>query len=146
MMPLAWPSTRTRSSISVCGNICYGAGVYLPAKRLIRAEQQLLAGLAAGVKRARNLRAAKGAVGEQAAIFSRKRDALRDALVDDELRNFRETIDIRFPRAKIAALDRVVKKPKNAVAVVRVIFRGVDSALGGNAMGAARAVLIAETI
>ena len=61
-----------------------------------------------------------------------------------ELADFGEAIDVRFARAKIAALDRVVEKPVNAVAVVRVIFRGVDSALGGDAVGAARAVLITE--
>ena len=121
-----------------------GAGCDLPAERLIRAEEQLLAGLATGVKSARNLRTAKRAIGEQAAIFSRKRDALLDALVDDRIGNLRESIDIRFPRAKIAALDRVIKEAKDAVAVVRVIFRGVDSALGCDAMGAARAVLVAE--
>jgi hypothetical protein len=34
-------------------------------KRLVSAQQQLLAGLAARVKRARHLRAAEGAVGQQ---------------------------------------------------------------------------------
>ncbi len=40
-----------------------GAGVDLAFKRLVGAEQQLLAGLAAGVEGARDLGAAEGAVG-----------------------------------------------------------------------------------
>ena len=101
-------------------------------------------GLSARVKRARDLRAPEGAIGEQAAVFARERHALLDALVDDEIAHFREAINVRFARAKIAALDGVVEKPVNAVAVVRVIFRGVDPALRGDAVRAAGAVLVAE--
>ena len=53
----------------------------------------------------------------------------------------REPINIRFARAKIAAFDRVVEKPINAVAIVLVIFRRVDSALRRNAVRATRTVL-----
>ena len=121
-----------------------GAGGDLPAERLVGAEQKLLAGLAAGVKGSRNLRAAEGAIGEESAVFAREGHALRDALVDDGIDDFRETINVRFARAKIAAFDRVVEKPVNAVAVVLIIFGGIDPALGGDAVGAARAVLEAE--
>ena len=82
-MPRARPSTTTRSSISVRGNIFTLPSADLPLERLVRAEQQLLAGLAARVERARDLRAAERAVGEQAAVLARERHALRDALVDD---------------------------------------------------------------
>ena len=109
-MPLAWPSTTTRSSISVRGNICTVPSADLPAQRLISAEQKLLAGLAARVKRARNLRAAERAVGEQTAVFARERHALRHALVDDVDADLREAIDVGFARAKIAAFDRVVEQ------------------------------------
>ena len=88
----------------------HGAGRDLAAKRLITAEQKLLTGLAARVKRARDLRAAKRTVGQQAAIFARKRHALFDALVDDVIADFGEAIDVRFAGTKIAALDRVVKQ------------------------------------
>ena len=47
------------------GNICTVAQADLPAQRLVGAEQKLLAGLAARVKRARDLRAAERAVGQQ---------------------------------------------------------------------------------
>ena len=85
-MPLAWPSTTTRSSISVRGYIFTPPRPICRLERLIGAEQELLAGLAAGVERARHLRAAEGAVVEQAAVFARERHALGDALVDDVAR------------------------------------------------------------
>ena len=134
----------TRSSISVRGNILHRAEADLAAKRLVSAEQKLLAGLAARVKGPRNLRPAKGAVGQQAAVFARKRHALRHALVDDVGAHLRQPIDVGLARAEIAALDRVVEQPINAVAVVLVILGRVDAALGGDAVRAARAVLEAE--
>ena len=120
------------------------AGRDLPAERLITTEQQLLAGLAARVKRARNLCAAERSIGEQPSILARERHALFNALVDDQIADFRETINVRFTRSEIAAFDRVVKKAKHAVAIVLIIFCGVDPTLGGNAMRAARAILITE--
>ena len=59
------------------------AGVDLPHQRLVGAEQELLAGLAAGVEGARHLGAAEGAVVEQAAVLAGEGHALRHALVDD---------------------------------------------------------------
>ena len=73
----------------------HGARVDLPLERLVGAEQQLLAGLAARVERARHLRAAEGAVVEQAAVLARERHALRDALVDDVDAELGEAIDVR---------------------------------------------------
>ena len=121
------------------------AGRDLAAKRLITAEQKLLTGLSARVESARYLRAAKGAVGQQPAIFAGKRHALCDALVDDVIADFREAIHVCFTGTKIAALDRVVKQPVNAVAIVLIIFRGIDPALGRNRMGASRRILKAKT-
>src|SRR5258708_38098710 len=57
----------------------------LTAEGLIRPEQQLLAGLAAGVKRPRNLRPAEGTIGKQPAILARERHALLSTLIDDEI-------------------------------------------------------------
>ncbi len=59
------------------------AGADLALERLIGAEQELLAGLAAGVEGARDLGAAEGAVVEDAAVFAGEGHALGDALVDD---------------------------------------------------------------
>ncbi len=111
----------------------------------IGAEEELLSGLSAGVKGAGDLRAAEGTVGEEAAVFAGKGNALCDALVDDVGADFGEAIDVRFAGAVVAALDGVVKESMNAVAVVLVIFCGVDTALGGDAVRAAGAVLITET-
>src|SRR5206468_8269850 len=123
-----------------------GAETDLAAERLIRAEQQLLAGLSARVERARHLRAAEGTIVEIAAVFARKGHALRHALINDVPAHLGEAIDIGLARAKIAALDRVVEQPVNAVAIVLVILGGVDAALGGNAVRAARTVLETEAL
>ena len=97
-MPRALPSTTTRSSISRRANSVDLAVVHLPHQRLVGAEQQLLAGLAARVERARDLRAAERAVVEQAAVLARERHALRDALVDDVDAQLRQPVDVRFAR------------------------------------------------
>ena len=102
-------------------------------ERLVRAEQQLLAGLAARVEGARDLRAAERAVGEQAAVLARERHALRHALVDDVDADLRQPVDVRLARAEVAALDRVVEQAVDAVAVVLIVLRGVDAALRGDA-------------
>jgi hypothetical protein len=74
-------------------------------ERGVRAEQQLLARLAARVKRAAHLRAAEGAVGEQAAVFAGEGHALRDALVDDVDRDLGKPVDVGLAGAVVAALD-----------------------------------------
>ena len=146
MMPRAWPLTTTRSSISRLGNAVDRALFDLPHHRLVGAEQQLLAGLAARVERARHLRAAERPVVEQAAVLARERHALRDALVDDVDAQLREPEDVRLARAVVAALDRVVEQPLDAVAVVLVVLGGVDAPLRGDAVRAARAVVDAEAL
>ena len=98
MMPRARPSTTTRSSISRRGNIFTVPALHLPHQRLVGAEQQLLARLAARVERARHLRAAERPVVEQAAVLARERHALRDALVDDVDAHLRQAV-ARWPRA-----------------------------------------------
>ena len=108
-------------------------------ERLVRAEQQLLAGLAARVERARHLRAAERAVREQAAVLARERHALRDALVDDVHAHLGEAVHVRLARAEVAALDRVVEQAVDAVAVVLVVLRRVDAALRGDASARAAA-------
>ena len=111
---------------------------------LIASDEQLLSGLAAGVKGARNLGATEGAVVEKAAVLAGKGHALRDALVDDRVRHLGKAIHIRLARAEVAALDGVVKQTAHRVAVIAIIFRGIDATLRGDRVRAARAVLIAE--
>ena len=124
----------------------HAAGGLLLFERLVSAQQQLLPGLAARVERARNLHAAEGTRVEQSSVLARKRDALRHALVDDVDADLRQAIDVRFARAKVAALHRVIEEAKDAVAVVPVILRGVDAALRGDRVRAARAVVKRKTI
>src|SRR6267142_3556586 len=83
----------------------------LPAKRLISAEEQLLAGLAARVKSARDLRATKRAIRQQTPVLAGERNALGDALVDDVCADLRKAIDVRLACPKITAFDGVVKEP-----------------------------------
>src|SRR6266446_4462431 len=116
----------------------------LATKRLIGAQEKLLPGLPPRIESPRDLRSAKRTVGQQSTVFPRKWHTLLDAVIDDQIADFGEAINIRLPRAKIATLDRVVKETVNAVAVVLIIFCGIDSALGSDAVGAARAVLITE--
>ena len=113
--------------------------MHLPLQRLIRAQQQLLPGLPARIKRARHLRAAEAAVGQRAAILARERHALRHALIDDVHADLRQPVNVGFARAEVAALHRVVKQPEDAVAVAVIILRGVDPALRRDASARAAA-------
>ena len=115
-------------------------------KRGIRAEQKLLAGLAARVESAADLRAAERAVCEHPAVLAGERHALRHALVYNVAADFRQSVDVRLARAEVAALYGIVEEAVNAVAVVLVVLGGVDAALRGNGMRAAGAVLIAEAL
>ena len=57
-----------------------------------------------------------------------------------------QPVDVGLARAEVAALDRVVEQPVDAVAVVLVVLGRVDPALGGDAVRAARAVVVAEAL
>jgi hypothetical protein len=59
-------------------------------------------------------------------------------LIDDVQADLREPVDVSLSRAEVAALDGVVEEPVDAVAVVAVVLRGVDSALRRDAVRAAR--------
>src|SRR5208337_2921268 len=124
----------------------HGAEADLAFERLISAEEELLAGLAAGVKRAGDLGAAERAVVEEAAVLACEGHALCDALVDDIHADLRQAVDVGFAGAEVAALDGVVEEPVNAVAVIVIVLGGVDAALCGDGVSAARAVLKAEAL
>ncbi len=128
-----------------------GAGVHLhvargdlPRQRLVGAQEQLLAGLAPGVEGPLHLDAAEGAGVQQPAVLAGERDALGHALVDDLHRDLGQAVDVGLAGAEVPALDRVVEQPVHAVAVVAVVLRRVDAALGGDRVGPARGVLVAE--
>ena len=120
------------------------AGRDLALEGLVGAEQQLLAGLAARVEGARHLGAAERAVVEQAAVLAGEGHALGDALVDDARADLGQAVDVGLAGAEVAALDRVVEEAVDGVAVVLVVLRGVDPALGGDGVRAPRGVLVAE--
>ena len=124
----------------------HAALVDLFLQGLVAPDQELLAGLAAGVEGAGDLRPAERAVVEKAAVFAGEGDALGDALVDDIDRDLGEAVDVGFAGPEITALDGVVEEAVHRVAVVLVVLRGVDPALGGDRVGAARAVLVAEAL
>ncbi len=65
-----------------------GAALDFAAQSTVGTEQELLAGLSAGVEGSADLRAAERAVVEQSAVVACKRNALCDALVDDVAADF----------------------------------------------------------
>src|SRR5208282_2148513 len=78
-----------------------GAEANLAFEGLVGSEKELLAGLAAGVKGARDLRAAEGAVVEQATVLAGEGHALSDALVDDVHADLRKAVDVGFAGAEV---------------------------------------------
>ena len=130
----------TRSSISGAGKHLHLPRGDLRAKRLVGTKEKLLASLAAGIEGARDLRAAKGAVGQKTAVFAREGNPLRHALVDDRGADLGQAVDIRLARPKVTALDGVVEEAIDAVAVVLIVLRGVYSALRGDRVSAWRAL------
>ncbi len=114
------------------------------AESRIGTEKQLLASLSARVESARHLGTSERTVVEQAAVFAGEGHALSDALVYDGAAHLGKAMHIGLPGTKIAAFDRVVEKAVNAVAVILVIFGGIDAPLCGDRVGSAGAVLIAE--
>ena len=111
---------------------------------LVGTQQELLARLSACVEGSLELGAAEGAVVQQAAVFTAEGNALGHTLVNDVGGDFRQTVDIGFTGAEVAAFNGVVKQAVNGVAVVLVVLGRVDAALGRNGVGAAGAVLVAE--
>src|SRR5207253_1047139 len=105
---------------------------------------QLLPRLTARVERPRHLRAAKGACVEQPAVFAREGHPHRDALIDDVDAQLGETMDVGFARAEVTAFDGIVKQAVDGITVVAIVLGRVDTALGGDAVGTPRTVLIAE--
>ena len=88
----------------------HGAGGDLTLERLVGPQQQLLAGLAAGVKRALDLHSAERPGREQPAVFAGKRHSLGDALVDDVDADLRQPVGVALAGAEVAPFDRVVKE------------------------------------
>ncbi len=118
----------------------------LTGEALVGTKEELLAGLTAGIESAADLGTAEGAVVEHAAVFAGKGHALSDTLVNDSGGQLGQAVHIGFAAAVVPALDGVVEEAVNAVTVVAVVLGGVDPALGGDGVGAAWAVLVAEAL
>ncbi len=123
-----------------------GALFNLAVERAVGAKQELLAGLAFGVECTAYLSAAERTVGEEAAVFAGEGNALLHALVDDVVGNFGKTVHVGFARAEVAAFDSVVEEAVYGVAVVLIVLGSVDTALCGDGVRAAGAVLYAEVV
>ena len=113
-------------------------------KRLIGSQQQLLAGLTTRVEGSRHLNATERTIGQQTAIFACERHSLRNALIDNIQTDLGEAMNIRFSRAKIATLYRIVEQAEDAVSVVLIVLGGVNSSLRCDAVRPARGILEAK--
>ena len=112
----------------------------------ISAEEELLACLTASIEGTGDEDATEGAVGQGAAVFTGKRDALCDALVDDVGAVLSEAVDVGFTGAEVAAFDGVVEQAPRAIAVVLVVFGGIDTALCGDTVGASWAIVEGKAV
>ena len=122
------------------------AFINLPMKGGNRTQKQLLTRLTPSIERTRDQRPSKRPVCQQTAVLSRERHPLRNTLINNVVADLRETINILFSTAEIPSLNRVVEKSVDRVAIVGVVFGGVDSSLGGDAVRTARAVVKTETV
>src|SRR6266446_8667818 len=122
------------------------SGGDLALEGLVRAEQQLLPRLAAGVERPLDLDPAEGAGLEQATVVASERHALCDALVDDVHAHLRQAVGVGLAGAEVAALHGVVEEAEDAIAVVPVVLGRVHPALGRDGMSAARGVVEREAL
>src|SRR5258708_18605463 len=125
---------------------CHRTRGYLLFQCLISPEQELLSGLTSRVKRSLDLYPAKRSRIKQSTIFSGKRHALGDALVNDVQADLGETIYVGLTGAEVAALYRVLKQAENAVAVVTVILSGINPPLSRDRVCAARSVMIGKAV
>src|SRR5215831_3909197 len=118
----------------------------LTRQGLIGSKQELLAGLPACVKGPGNLSPAERSICQEPAILAREWNSLSHALINDIGAHLGQPIDIGFSGSKITALNRVVEKPVDAVAVILIVLGGIDSSLSSNTMSAARTVMKAKAL
>ena len=121
-------------------------GSNLAHESLVCTEQELLTRLATSVERTGNLRTTERAVVQKTTVFTTERNALSDALVDDEVRVFGQAVHVGFASAEVTTLNGIVEQTINGVAIVLVVLSSVDTALGCNGVCTARAILDAERL
>ena len=102
--------------------------------------------LAAAVKGPLHQYATERTVGEHPAILAGKRYTLCYRLIDDPRAALGQPVDIRFSGAEVPTFLRVHEQAEHAVAVIAIIFGGVDTPLCGNTVGATRTILKAVAV
>ena len=115
-------------------------------ERRVGPEQELLSGLAPRVEGAGDLGTTERPVVEKTTVLAGEGHTLSRALVDDVDGHLGQAMNVGLASAVIAALDGVVEKSMHRVTVVLVVLRGVDAALRGHRMGAARRVVEHEVV
>ena len=110
----------------------------LASHLLVCTNQQLLAGLTAGIERAAYLCATKAAIIEQSAVFTSEWNTLSNHLVDDVNRYLSQTMHVRFTRTKVTTLNGVLEQTINAVTVTLIILCSVNSTLCRNGVRTTR--------
>ena len=116
----------------------------LPAQGRVGTEQQLLTGLTTRIKSTGDLCTTERAVRQKTAILAGEGHSIGHALVNNIRTHFGEAIDVGLAGAIVAAFNGVVEKTVHAIAIILIVFCGVDTPLRGDTVRTTRAVLIAE--
>ena len=119
---------------------------YFAAKGTVGTEEELLAGLTAGIESAADLSTAEGAVVEESTIVAGEGYTLGNTLVDDAATDFSQTVDVGFAGTVIATFDGIAEKTLDAVAVVLIVLGCIDAALGSDGVCTAGGILNAEYV
>jgi hypothetical protein len=117
------------------------ARLHHPHHGAVGSQQKLLAGLPPGVEGTRHLGSTERSGCPADRHIPGKGHPLGHTLVDDAAADFRQPMHVGFAGPVVAPFDGVVEQPPDAVAIVGIVFGGVDAPLGGNAVGTAGGVL-----
>lgn len=109
-------------------------------------NEQLLPGLAACIECALHLHATERAVGQRPTIFSRERNPLSDTLIDHVRGELGKAVDMGLFASVVPSPNRVEEQPLDGVAIVLVVFRGIDPPWAAIEWAPARAILIAKAL
>ena len=128
----------------VAGIQFHSAYVHLAAQCRVCTQQQLLSGLTLGIESTGYLGTTERTVVQCTAVFAGERNTLRNALVDNIVGYFSQTVNIGFAGTVVATLYCIVEQTVHRVAVVLVILSGIDTTLCSDGVCTARRVLDAE--
>ena len=127
--------------------ICLHAAIRnLLVQGSVGTQQELLAGLTAGVESTAHLHTTERTVGQVSAVFTGKRNTLRNALVDNGGTHFSQTVNVGLAGTVVTTLDRVIEQTIDGVVVVLIVLRSIDTTLCGDGVRTARGVADAENL